>query len=79
MILPQSSRHCLRRGARIFIGPVHLEQMGSLEGVAQAKAELIVGLYDGATAVVPSDEPLLEPWLREALEVVTLRAGRRRR
>ena len=35
------------------IGPVHLEQMGSLEGVAQAKAELLVGLHDGATAVVP--------------------------
>ena len=25
------------------IGPVHLEQMGSLEGVAQAKAELLGG------------------------------------
>jgi UDP-N-acetylmuramoyl-tripeptide--D-alanyl-D-alanine ligase len=57
------------------IGPVHLEQMGSLEGVAQAKAELLVGLYDGATAVVPSDEPLLEPWLREALKVVTFGPG----
>ena len=49
--------------------------MGSLEGVAQAKAELLVGLYDGATAVVPSDEPLLEPWLREALKVVTFGPG----
>jgi UDP-N-acetylmuramoyl-tripeptide--D-alanyl-D-alanine ligase len=57
------------------IGPVHLEQMGSLEGVAQAKAELLVGLYDGATAVVPSDEPLLEPWLRESLKVVTFGPG----
>ncbi len=53
------------------IGPVHLEQMGSLEGVAQAKSELLEGLYDGATAVVPSDEPLLEPWLRDTLKVVT--------
>ena len=61
------------------IGPVHLEQMGSLEGVAQAKAELLEGLYDGATAVVPSDEPLLEPWLRESLDVVTFGPGRRRR
>ena len=49
--------------------------MGSLEGVAQAKAELLAGLYDGATAVVPSDEPLLEPWLREALKVVTFGPG----
>jgi UDP-N-acetylmuramoyl-tripeptide--D-alanyl-D-alanine ligase len=57
------------------IGPVHLEQMGSLEGVAKAKAELLEGLYDGATAVVPSDEPLLEPWLRESLQVVTFGPG----
>jgi UDP-N-acetylmuramoyl-tripeptide--D-alanyl-D-alanine ligase len=57
------------------IGPVHLEQVGSLEGVAKAKAELLEGLYDGATAVVPSDEPLLEPWLRESLQVVTFGPG----
>ena len=53
------------------IGPVHLEQMGSLEGVAEAKAELIDGLQPGGTAVVPSDEPLLEPWLRDDLDIVT--------
>jgi UDP-N-acetylmuramoyl-tripeptide--D-alanyl-D-alanine ligase len=53
------------------IGPVHLEQMGSLEGVAEAKAELLDELHAGATAVVPSDEPLLEPWLRDDLEIVT--------
>ena len=32
----------------------------------------------GGTAVVPSDEPLLEPWLRDDLEIVTLRPRRRR-
>ena len=57
------------------IGPVHLEQMGSLEGVAEAKAELLDGLQPGGTAVVPSDEPLLEPWLRDDLEVVTFGPG----
>jgi UDP-N-acetylmuramoyl-tripeptide--D-alanyl-D-alanine ligase len=57
------------------IGPVHLEQVESLEGVARAKAELLVGMRDGATAVVPSDEPLLEPYLREALTVVTFGPG----
>ena len=60
------------------VGPVHLEQMESLEGVARAKAELLVGMRDGAVAVVPSDEPLLEPYLREELEVVTFGPGRRR-
>ena len=57
------------------IGPVHLEQMGSLEGVARAKAELLVGMRDGGVAVVPSDEPLLEPYLRESLDVVTFGPG----
>jgi UDP-N-acetylmuramoyl-tripeptide--D-alanyl-D-alanine ligase len=57
------------------VGPVHLEQMKSLEGVARAKAELLVGMRDGATAVVPSGEPLLEPYLREELEVVTFGLG----
>ena len=60
------------------VGPVHLEQMGSLEGVARAKAELLVGMRDGAVAVVPSDEPLLEPYLRDELDVVTFGPGRRR-
>jgi UDP-N-acetylmuramoyl-tripeptide--D-alanyl-D-alanine ligase len=57
------------------IGPVHLEQVGSLEGVARAKAELLVGMRDGAKAIVPSDEPLLEPWLRDSLEVITFGPG----
>jgi UDP-N-acetylmuramoyl-tripeptide--D-alanyl-D-alanine ligase len=57
------------------VGPVHLEQMESLEGVARAKAELLVGMRDGSVAVVPSDEPLLEPYLRPELEVVTFGPG----
>ncbi len=46
------------------IGPVHLEQVGSLEGVARAKAELFGGLDETGVAVVPAGEPLLEPYLR---------------
>jgi UDP-N-acetylmuramoyl-tripeptide--D-alanyl-D-alanine ligase len=57
------------------IGPVHLEQLGSLEGVAEAKAELLDGMRAGGTGIVPSDEPLLEPWLREDLEIVTFGPG----
>jgi len=57
------------------VGPVHLEQIGSLEGVASAKGELLEALRDGATAVIPSDEPLLEPFLRDALSVVTFGPG----
>src|SRR3954447_10684751 len=49
------------------IGPVHLELVGSLEGVAKAKGELLAHV---PVAVVPADEPLLEPYLRPALDVV---------
>jgi UDP-N-acetylmuramoyl-tripeptide--D-alanyl-D-alanine ligase len=57
------------------IAPVHLEQVGSLEGVARAKAELLEGTRAGGTAVLPAGEPLLEPWLREELEVVFFGPG----
>jgi UDP-N-acetylmuramoyl-tripeptide--D-alanyl-D-alanine ligase len=53
------------------IGPVHLEQVGSLEGVARAKAELLDGV---STAVVPAGEALLEPYL-QAFDVVRFGSG----
>jgi UDP-N-acetylmuramoyl-tripeptide--D-alanyl-D-alanine ligase len=57
------------------VGPVHLEQLGSLEGVARAKSELLAGMRDGAVAVVPAREPLLAPYLREELDVVAFGPG----
>jgi UDP-N-acetylmuramoyl-tripeptide--D-alanyl-D-alanine ligase len=57
------------------IGPVHLEQVGSIEGVARAKAELLEGMRDGGTAVVPAGEALLEPYLRDTLEIVRFGDG----
>ena len=52
------------------IGPVHLELLGTVERVAQAKAELIERLPPGGTAVVPAGEAYLEPYLaRDDLEV----------
>jgi UDP-N-acetylmuramoyl-tripeptide--D-alanyl-D-alanine ligase len=40
------------------IGPVHLEQVGSLEGVIRAKSELVAALPPGGTAVVPAGFPI---------------------
>jgi UDP-N-acetylmuramoyl-tripeptide--D-alanyl-D-alanine ligase len=60
-------------GVIVNIGPVHLEQLGTLEAVAAAKAELIASLPPGGTAVVPAGEPLLEPHGRP--DVTTLRFG----
>jgi UDP-N-acetylmuramoyl-tripeptide--D-alanyl-D-alanine ligase len=62
-------------GVITTIGPVHVQLVGSLEGVARAKAELLAGMHDGATAVVPAGESLLDPWLRPELEVVTFGPG----
>jgi UDP-N-acetylmuramoyl-tripeptide--D-alanyl-D-alanine ligase len=57
------------------IGPVHLEQVGTLEGVARAKGELLEGMRDGGTAVVPAGEARLEPYLRHTLSVVRFGVG----
>jgi UDP-N-acetylmuramoyl-tripeptide--D-alanyl-D-alanine ligase len=50
-------------GVITSIGPVHLELLGTIENVAQAKAEVVGSLPAGGTAIVP-DDPLLEPHLR---------------
>ena len=52
------------------IGPVHLALLGTIERVAEAKAEAIGALPAGGTAIVPVEEPLLEPYLRDDLEIV---------
>jgi UDP-N-acetylmuramoyl-tripeptide--D-alanyl-D-alanine ligase len=58
------------------VGPVHIELLGSIERVAQAKAELIEALPPGGTAVVPANEPYLEPYLtREDIGVYRFGEG----
>ncbi len=58
------------------IGPVHLELLGTVERVAQAKAELIEGLPPGGTAVVPAGETYLEPYLnRDDIEIARFGDG----
>jgi len=56
-------------GVITSIGPVHLELLGTVERVAEAKAEVVGSLPEGGTAIVP-DEPLLEPFLgRDDIEI----------
>ncbi len=57
------------------IGPVHLEQLGTLEAIAAEKAGVIDGLRPGGTAVVPAGEPLLAPHLRVDVRTVTFGPG----
>ena len=62
-------------GVIVNVGPVHLELLGSLERVAAAKAELILGLRAGAACVVPAGEPLLARYLRDDVDVTTFGPG----
>ncbi len=52
------------------VGPVHLELVESLDGVARAKGELIAALPAGGTAIVPEDFPVS----RDDIEVVRIGA-----
>lgn len=62
-------------GVIVNIGPAHLELLGSIEAIAAAKAELIAGLHERATAVIPANEPLLDPHRRADLATVTFGPG----
>jgi UDP-N-acetylmuramoyl-tripeptide--D-alanyl-D-alanine ligase len=46
------------------IEPVHIEYLGTVEAIAEAKAEIFAGLVPGGTAVLPRDNPHF-PLLRE--------------
>lgn len=39
------------------IAPAHIEMLGSMEAIADAKAEIFQGLEPGGTAVIPADSP----------------------
>jgi UDP-N-acetylmuramoyl-tripeptide--D-alanyl-D-alanine ligase len=63
-------------GVITTVGPVHLELLGTVERVAQAKAELIAALPPGGTAVVPAGERHLDPYLqRDDIEIVRFGEG----
>jgi UDP-N-acetylmuramoyl-tripeptide--D-alanyl-D-alanine ligase len=51
------------------VGPVHLELVGSVDGVARSKAELVTALPPDGIAVVPVSAEL-EPHLRDDIEIL---------
>lgn len=58
------------------IAPAHLELLGSLAAIAAAKAEIVAGLKDGGSAVVPGGVEELERALAPILEARRLPAVR---
>jgi UDP-N-acetylmuramoyl-tripeptide--D-alanyl-D-alanine ligase len=57
------------------IGPVHLELLGTLDAIVEAKAEILAKLTDRDRAVIPADEEALEPHLHERLVTITFGPG----
>jgi UDP-N-acetylmuramoyl-tripeptide--D-alanyl-D-alanine ligase len=57
------------------IGPVHLELLGTVEAIAEAKAEILAGLRPGGRAVIPEDEEALAPHLHDELVTITFGPG----
>ena len=62
-------------GAITNIGPVHLELLGTMEVIAEAKAEILTGLGDAGRAVVPVDTEALAPHLDDRLDAITFGPG----
>jgi len=46
------------------VAPVHLQGLGSIQGVAKAKAEMIRGLGPGSTFILNLDDPLIAQHVR---------------
>ncbi len=57
------------------VGPVHLELLGTIEAIAEAKAEILKGLGPDGRAIVPVQAEALEPHLGDALDVLTFGPG----
>lgn len=59
------------------IGDAHLQELGSREGICQAKLEILNGLKEGGLFVYPGDEPLIRNELaNKELPFVTRTFGR---
>jgi UDP-N-acetylmuramoyl-tripeptide--D-alanyl-D-alanine ligase len=62
------------------IAPAHIENLGSIENIARAKAEIFEGLEPGGTAIIPHDSPqrdiLIEAARGHAGRVLTFGRGK---
>jgi UDP-N-acetylmuramoyl-tripeptide--D-alanyl-D-alanine ligase len=61
------------------IAPAHIENLGSMEAIADAKGEIFEGLEQGGTAIVPNDTPqrdrLVKAARRHADSIITFGGG----
>ncbi len=61
------------------IAPAHIENLGSMEAIADAKAEIFEGLQPGGTAIIPNDtlyrDRLVKAARRKAERIITFGSG----
>jgi UDP-N-acetylmuramoyl-tripeptide--D-alanyl-D-alanine ligase len=57
------------------VGPVHLELLGTLDAIIEAKAEILKGLRERGRAVIPADAEAFEPHLHDRLITITFGPG----
>ncbi|MEI5991073.1 hypothetical protein A5881_002606 [Enterococcus termitis] len=53
-----------------MIGEAHIENLGSRAGIAQAKMEITSGLTENGLLIIPADEPLLLPLIKEVPQTI---------
>jgi UDP-N-acetylmuramoyl-tripeptide--D-alanyl-D-alanine ligase len=60
------------------IAPAHIENLGSIEAIADAKAEIFEGLEPGGIAIIPADSPHADRLAAKAAKhaLTTIRFGR---
>lgn len=54
-----------------MIGEAHIENLGSREGIAKAKMEIVDGLSKKGLLIIPANEPLLKPLSQNLSQEVT--------
>ncbi|PHK48594.1 UDP-N-acetylmuramoyl-tripeptide--D-alanyl-D-alanine ligase [Staphylococcus edaphicus] len=58
------------------IGESHMQDLGSREGIAKAKAEITLGLKPGGLFIYDGDEPLLKPYAEALTEIDLVSIGK---
>ncbi len=51
------------------IAPAHIENLGSMEAIADEKAQIFTGLVEGGTAIIPADSEYSERMIARAREL----------
>ena len=80
-IAPLADHVCPNVALITTIAPAHIENLGSIEAIADEKAQIFTGIAEGGTAIIPADLPETERLIghAERLGVTIVTFGRSER